>query len=103
MPAQGIEIVASEEEVAALAPAAAQPAWERPSPSLAHGDGAGAQPPAASPSDEDEGDRNLRTRLWKAASRNAENLMGAVTGARPLPELPIQMRGFESVAEARNT
>lgn len=101
---EGIEAVVLEEQPATL-PAAAAPAsdagttlnGERSAPDLSHGAGAPLPPATEGPSDDD---RSLQSRFRKHLNRNLEVLRSSVTGERPLPSLPVQLRSYDSVTEA---
>ncbi|KAG2423493.1 hypothetical protein HXX76_015241 [Chlamydomonas incerta] len=100
---EGVEIAITEEEVApATIPGSTSAAplmRDRQAPALSHGDGAGSQPPAASPSDEEGGSKGMQERFAKHLRRNADSLRAAVLGDR-FPPLPVQMRQFETLEDA---
>ncbi|KAG2431370.1 hypothetical protein HYH02_013359 [Chlamydomonas schloesseri] len=97
---EGVEIAITEEEVAPVTmPGSTALMRDRQAPALSHGDGAGAQPPAASPSDEEGGSKGLQERFAKHLRRNADSLRAAMLGDR-FPTLPVQLRQFETLEDA---
>ncbi|GIL72373.1 hypothetical protein Vretimale_4151 [Volvox reticuliferus] len=56
-------------------------------------------PTTSGPSDED---RNIHARFRKNFLRNADSLLSALTGEK-LPPLPVELRKYDTVAEARNS
>ena len=62
-------------------------------------DSAPLTPSATGPSDED---RSLKSRFQKQFQRNADSLLSAATGEK-LPQLPVQLRKYDTLADARQT
>ncbi|GLI68684.1 hypothetical protein VaNZ11_013170 [Volvox africanus] len=107
---EGVEIAITEERVPAsqaISSVAGPLMRDLSTDSVEHGDGGAAgsnavpplPPISTGPSDED---RNIHARFRKQLLRNADSLLSALTGEK-LPPLPVQLRKYDTLAEARNS
>ncbi|GLC51726.1 hypothetical protein PLESTB_000533300 [Pleodorina starrii] len=101
---EGVEIAITEERVQAVSAAettAAPLMRDRSSPAVDTGASSAPLPPAAAAEGPYDEDRSLQARFRKQLLRNTSSLASALTGEK-LPPLPVQLRKYDTVAEARD-